>query len=253
MTRSKLDRVRLDGLEVDCIVGLYPNERAKQQPLQLTVDLYFDSRPAGGGAGLSASVDYARLCGEIRFLLESSRFVLLEEAAEALARYTLAEPTADAPRAQIQEVVITVKKPRALGGIAVPSLRVYRHQQDVACEVETQNFGRVDVIYEANRCGIYRLRLAPGSVIAPHAHQQMEEHELIMGSGLTLQNEPVVAGTARSWPKGFTHTYANVSDVEQTILCVDRPRFIAADEVANTKPLDSLAEIDVKQYYASLP
>lgn len=244
-----LDVMTLSGLVVDCIVGVYPHERDEPQPLHLDLELSLDTRPAARGGGLRATVDYARLCGELRFLLESARFLLLETAADALCRYVLAPPTADAPHADIEAVTLTLKKPQALAGGVVPSLTVHRHKDEVQLEVEHKPFGQVDVVHVSPGCGIYRLRIAPGRSIPTHEHRVMEERELVLGDGLLLQGERVPAGAGVTWPKGLPHRYDNPTDGEQTVLCVDRPAFLPDDEVEVEEPEGGLVLPPLLSYY----
>ena len=117
-----LDTIALHGLRVDCIVGVYPGERDVPQPLVVDVELRLDTRAAARTEQLSATLDYARLAGELRFLLESARFRLLETAAEALCAYVLAPPTDDRPHPRVHEVTLTLTKPSALDGGARASL-----------------------------------------------------------------------------------------------------------------------------------
>ena len=247
------DVLRLQNLVVDCIVGLYPTERLRPQPLTVDVALHLDTRRAGTGAGLSGTVDYARLAGELTFLLTSCQFLLIETAAEALCRYVLAPPTEDAPRASIEAVTLKLGKPEALadiggagragvsavseaGGptivsVARPSLEVHRTAGEMRYTVEDKPFGQVDVIHETRACGIYRLRIRPGGTIPAHAHHHTDEAEMVLGPGLLLQGRPVAAGTAHRWPRNVSHRYDNPSAIAQTVLCVDRPAFDPADEV----------------------
>ena len=243
------DSVRLRGFRAECIVGIYPAERKKEQWIELDLSLHLDTRRAGRTGALDASIDYARLCGEIRFLLKACRFKLLEEAAEAICAYVLAEPTGDGQRCSVDAVTLELTKPAALSDIAMPSVRVYREASEYCPEIETQDFGRVDIIAEGNGFGIYRLRVAPGAAIATHVHRVMCEHELVLGDGLLLQNEPVGAGWAHCWPLNFPHRYDNPTDQEQTILCVDTPPFIPDDEVAVDEPLGDLKEAAPEFYY----
>ncbi|MBT6177367.1 MAG: FolB domain-containing protein [Deltaproteobacteria bacterium] len=243
------DSVRLRGFRAECIVGIYPAERKKEQWVELDLSLHLDTRRAGRTGALDASIDYARLCGEIRFLLKACRFKLLEEAAEAICAYVLAEPTGDGQRCSVDAVTLELTKPAALGDIAMPSVRVYREASEYCPEVETQDFGRVDIIAEGKGFGIYRLRIAPGAAIKTHVHRVMCEHELVLGDGLLLQNKPVGAGWAHCWPLNFPHRYDNPTDQEQTILCVDKPPFIPDDEVAVDEPLGDLKEAAPEFYY----
>ena len=227
----RLDAIELRGVRTDCIVGVYPEERRTVQTLQVDLALFLDTRAAAKGAGLEASLDYARLAGEIRFLLETCRFRLLETAAEALCSYILAPCTADAPHAQVEAVSVRLTKPCALGGDAIPSLEVHRVREEMEYEVERKSWGEVDVLHASQGCGIYRLRVAPGASIPTHVHRAMEERELILGPNLLLQGRPVAPGSAFRWPKDLPHRYDNPAAVEGTILCVDRPAFLPHDEV----------------------
>ncbi len=243
-----LDAVEIRGLSVDCIVGVYPEERGRVQPLELDVALFLDARAAAKG-GLAHTVDYARLSGELRFLLESCSFLLLESAADALCRYVLAPPTGDGMRAQVKAVTLRLCKPHALADLGVASLTVHRRADEYTFGEEHKPFGRVDIVYEDPQVGIYRLRVRPGGAIVTHEHRQMEESELVLGQGLLLQGRPVPAGTGLRWPHRFPHRYDNPTAVEQTVLCVDRPAFIPDDEVEVEAPEGGLAEVKGKPYY----
>lgn len=237
-TGRPLDVIELADQRVYCVVGIYPSEEVRPQPLDVSVAMHLDTEGAANDAGLALSVDYARVAGELRFLLEACRFGTLEAAAHALARYLLAPPTADAPRAQLVAVDVRLSKPHALGGdgAGVPSLSIRRYADQQRYVIETKPFGHVDVIHESAGCGVYRLRIAPGRSIPTHVHRRMDESELVLGSGLLLQGRRVKAGTAHRWPHGHAHRYDNPSALEQTILCVDRPRFSEDDEVPAPAP-----------------
>jgi dihydroneopterin aldolase len=244
-----LDVIELRGLEVDCIVGVYRRERVVAQPLQLDVALFLDTRAAALGGRLARTVHYGRLEAELRFLLEACRFELLEAAAEAVCRYVLAPPTEDAPRAQVRAATVRITKPEALAKRATPSLRIHRGAEEMQYVVEDKPFGRVDIVHESEGYGIYRLRIKPGGTIPTHVHRVMEESELVLGSGLLLQGRPVARGMAFHWPRGFAHRYDNPSDCEQTVLCVDRPRFVPSDEVELETPSEGLAPAQGRSYY----
>lgn len=242
MSRSKterrvpLDTLRIRGLRVDCVVGVYPSERTQPQPLIVDLSLRVDARAAGRGGGLAASVDYARLAGEIRFLLGAGRFYLLESAAEALCSYVLAPPLVDLPRAHVESVKLRLTKPRALAGGALPSITVRRHVSEYRYEVEESSFGKVDVIYEGSGCGIYRLRIAPGGTIPTHLHREMDESEMVLSGNLLLQGERVAPGSVFHWPRNHPHRWDNPEGYEQTVLCVDRPAFLRRDEIEVEEP-----------------
>ena len=86
-------------------------------------------------------------------------------------------------------------------------------------------------IHETKDAGVYRLNIAPGKGIPLHVHRIMRESEMVLGTGLLCQNEPVPMGTVHRWPRGAAHRYDNPTTQWQSILCVDVPRFIPDDEI----------------------
>ncbi|MBN1960602.1 MAG: dihydroneopterin aldolase [Deltaproteobacteria bacterium] len=252
MNANHLDRLSLSGLSVDCIVGVYPSERDQPQSLGVEIDLFLDTRLAAHDAKLHDTVDYARLWGEVRFLLQASRFLLLESAAEAITRYILAPSTRDVPHQKIQAATVRLAKPRALAGAGMPTLEIHRQAADYTYTVETKPFGQVDVIFATRGCGIYREHVNAGCSVPTHIHKQMDESELVLGSGLLVQGKPAITGTARHWPRGFAHRWDNPTKQVQTFLCVDRPAFIKSDEVEIDIPISELRDVEATSYFRTL-
>lgn len=248
MTRT-LDRLSLRGMRFDCIVGLFDFERNTPQPVELDVTLHIDTRAAAKHSRLAATIDYSRTLGELRFILVASRFRLLESAAEAVAAWLLAPPSQDVPRPQVEKVDVKLSKLVALSGAAVPTLEIHRERSDFTPVTETKPFGYVDIIFETKECGVYRERLFPKAVLPTHVHHHLDESELILGDGLLLQGLPVVPGVAHTWPKGFPHRYENVSDIEQSFLCIDRPAFIPTDEVEVDVPVAKLMRTEPVRFF----
>ena len=246
---TTFDKIEVHNLDVDCIIGVYPEERESKQKLIVQLALELDTRAAGRGGGLQATIDYAQLAGEVRFLLESCQFVLLEEAAEAIAAWVLA-PRRIRSGLQIHKVHVAIEKPEAMGGRGCPMIRIVRRPTDFTYEEETSIFGHVDVIYELDAVGIYELRIAPQAVIPAHFHQEMNESELILDVGIECQEEPQLLGVGHRWPKGLVHTYKNTSHQEASVLCVDRPKFMRTDEVESDMPLGKRNEAFPMRYFA---
>lgn len=247
--KRPLDKLSLRGMRFDCIVGLFDFERNTPQPVELDVTLHFDAREAAHGGKLSDTVDYSRLLGELRFILTASRFRLIESGAEAVAAWILMPPSVDAPRPQVLEVDVKLSKLVALSGKAIPSLEIHRTREDFPNKTETKSFGYVDIVFETKECGVYRERLFPKTVLPTHVHQHLDESELVLGSGLLLQGQPVAPGVAHSWPKGFAHRYENVTDIEQSFMCIDRPAFIPTDEVEVEVPTVQLTRPEPVRFF----
>jgi dihydroneopterin aldolase len=244
-----LDRLSLRGMRFDCIVGLFNHERNTPQPVELDVTLHFDARTAAREGRLASTIDYARVLGELRFVLVAARFKLLESAAEAVAAWLLMPPSADVPRPPVDAVEVKLSKLVALSGAAVPTLEIRRDRSDYRFVTETKSFGHVDVVFETKECGVYRERIHPRTVLPTHVHHHLDESELVLGDGLLLQGEPVSAGTAHTWPRGFPHRYENTTDIEQSFLCIDRPAFIPTDEIEVDVPLSALHRTESMRFF----
>lgn len=244
-----LDRLSLRGMRFDCIVGLFNHERNTPQPVELDVTLHFDARTAAREGRLASTIDYARVLGELRFVLVAARFKLLESAAEAVAAWLLMPPSADVPRPPVDAVEVKLSKLVALSGAAVPTLEIRRDLSDYRFVTETKSFGHVDVVFETKECGVYRERIHPRTVLPTHVHHHLDESELVLGDGLLLQGEPVSAGTAHTWPRGFPHRYENITDIEQSFLCIDRPAFLPTDEIEVDVPVSTLHRTESMRFF----
>lgn len=225
------DRIELKNLTVDCVVGVYPHERNAVQPLVVDTVLFLDTERAARSERLRDTVHYGLVAAQMRFLLSSCRFRMLETAAHVLCRFLLAPPAPGESRVPVERVRLRLTKPFALGGQAVPSLEIERSADWVVLEQEQKPFGTVDIVAETQDAGVYRLNIAPGQGIPLHVHQEMQEAEMVLTEGLHCQGRPVDAGTIYRWPLQAKHRYDNPTERFQSVLCVDRPPFIPSDEV----------------------
>lgn len=107
-----MDTIRIHALEVDCIVGLRPEERVLAQRLSVDIAIGLDTREAGRTGRIGATLDYDRIAHDVVALLEFRRYRLIEVAAEELSLALLsAYPAAE-------WVELRLEKPRALSGRA---------------------------------------------------------------------------------------------------------------------------------------
>ena len=225
-----LDTISIRDLDVDCVIGVYPQERDRPQPLRLDVDLMVGSERAACSERLDDTLDYEFVAAQLVFLLKSCRFRLLETAAHALSRYLLTPSVPDGEGRTPERVRLRLSKLKALGGCAIPSLEIERDASWSHLVTEQRAFGTVDVIHETKEAGIYRLNVAAGREIPLHVHRIMCESEMVLGGGLLCQDKPAAVGSVRNWPLNFPHRYVNPTAVYQSILCVDRPPFLESDE-----------------------
>jgi len=219
----------------------------------------FSCRVAAGGelrvtvtapGGLAPSRQ-AWLATELDFLARTCRHVPPADLATLLLRYTSAAVTAGAGGSGGgADAVVEVTAVGAVGATSeaagipgrlppagrAPSQAPSRATGQQAFAVEHKEFGRVVIVHELAGLGVYLLRIAPGGTIPWHVHRVMCEAELVLGSGLLLQGRAVPRGLAVRWPRGHPHSYHNPTGEVQTVLCVDMPEFIPADEIEVPAP-----------------
>jgi len=98
-----MDKIFLRELELETVIGVYPEERARAQKLVLNVELALDLAPAGISDDLAMSTDYHRIAEELKALGRKSRFRLLEKFAEESAKICLADPRVEAVRVNVRK------------------------------------------------------------------------------------------------------------------------------------------------------
>ncbi|MGE7991265.1 dihydroneopterin aldolase [Pseudomonas sp. NPDC089554] len=86
-----MDRVFIEGLEVETVIGAYDWERNICQCLRLDLSFAWDNRPAAAGDDLSLALDYATVTAHILAFAKDSRFELVETFAERLVAKLMAD------------------------------------------------------------------------------------------------------------------------------------------------------------------
>ena len=109
------DRILLEGIEVEALIGVHEWERRAKRPLSVDLELVCDLADAVATDRLDATVDYFELTRRVKELCAASSFRLIEALAGEIARTCLASP-------RVRGVTVTVRKPGAVdgvGGVAV--------------------------------------------------------------------------------------------------------------------------------------
>lgn len=104
------DRLRIADLRVECIVGILPGERVREQTLLVDVELELPLDEAARSGDLERSCDYSRAARQVAELLVHRRYRLIETAAQELcAALLLLYPV-------LESVGLRLRKPQALPG-----------------------------------------------------------------------------------------------------------------------------------------
>lgn len=84
------DVIELRGLRLVGRIGVLPEERERDQPLEIDVEAELDLSPSGASDELADTVDYGALCATIATIVGSGHVQLLEHLADVLAQAVLA-------------------------------------------------------------------------------------------------------------------------------------------------------------------
>lgn len=122
-----MDRIMIEALEVETVIGAYAWERTIQQRLSLDLALASDIRPAAATDDLALTLDYAAVCQRIQRFAAEHQFELVETFAERLVA-TLREEFG------IAGVTLTLRKPGAVPAAQSVGLRITRGNPSAQAE-----------------------------------------------------------------------------------------------------------------------
>lgn len=231
--RHRRDLITISDLRLNCIVGIYAHERRNAQPLRVDVEMELDTRAAASTESCATTADYFAVAEQARFVLAAGRFQLLETAAHALAQLVLAPAAPDEERGAVQSVRVTLTKPDALAGSAVPSVSVWREASDTAStwsSIYTRRpYGTLVAVHETthaeadNHAAVYRLLLGPGCSVDAHlaaGHLGPPGSPTVMPLSRGVRHEGLEARPFRALDHLRTGVVENPTDRHQTLLCV---------------------------------
>jgi dihydroneopterin aldolase len=118
MSDSPADRIFLDGLECQCIIGFIDWERRVPQKVVIDLELPCDCARAAHSDAVADTVDYKLVAKRVLAFVGASQFQLLETLAQRLAELLLEEFA-------LAWIRIRINKPGAI-----------RHSRDVGVAIE---------------------------------------------------------------------------------------------------------------------
>jgi FolB domain-containing protein len=155
-----MDVVRIHRLELDCIVGIRPQEREHKQRVRLDIGLHADLSNAGRTGRISLTADYDQVAHEVAALLAFRHYHLVEMAAEEVSAMLLGV------HAGVQRVDLRIEKPGALEGRArAASIEVRRARRDYPVSVVIAEHGQREVLLETREARLELVHIEPGRSI----------------------------------------------------------------------------------------
>jgi dihydroneopterin aldolase / 2-amino-4-hydroxy-6-hydroxymethyldihydropteridine diphosphokinase / dihydropteroate synthase len=123
MASPALDKIIVDGLRVECVVGCNPDERVRTQLVLATLTLFVDMSECGRSDALEDTVNYSLIAKRAVALCKESKAYTLEALSTQLARAVLLE-TPGCER--VRRVGVRLEKPEALKLARFPAVDIER-------------------------------------------------------------------------------------------------------------------------------
>ncbi len=104
-----MDKVRVEAIETQAVIGVYEFEHLAPQPLILDLELTTDFSRAFISDDLHDALDYDAITQQVRAFCETSRYQLLETLAGGIITLLMDHYPVD-------KIAVTIRKPNALSG-----------------------------------------------------------------------------------------------------------------------------------------
>ena len=114
-----MDKVFIEDLEVETIIGIFGWEREVKQIVRISLEMSFDTSKAGKSDKIDDALDYKKIGKSIVNLVENSSFFLVEKMAEEIALLVLKNKL-------IKDIKLRVEKPGALRGSKSVGVEILR-------------------------------------------------------------------------------------------------------------------------------
>lgn len=171
-----MDVIRIDALELACIVGVRPRERRRKQLVRVDLELGIELSQAGRSGRIAHTCDYSRVIDQITALLQFREYQLIEVATEECAAMIFAV------HENVAEVTIELEKPAALGGRArAAAVRISRRRADRGLARSARDGVERLTLLETHEAGLYLFELAPGASYAFDAQHARRLEWLVAG------------------------------------------------------------------------
>jgi FolB domain-containing protein len=209
------DRILIDALEVECIVGIRPAERVRKQHVRVHLDLGLDLARSGKSGRITHTVDYSRVATEVTNLLQFRAYKLIEVATEELAVSLLALHSA------LERVTLRIDKPEALRGRArLAAVEITRSREDFAPKRVPAAFGELEVIHESDEARLLLAHVAPGKALT-QGDVDTRRLEWLVHGRLLESNTELSVHAVRVCEAGVVARFENPSNEEALLFCCE--------------------------------
>ena len=120
-----MDKVFIEALEIECVIGIYDWERKIRQPIVLDIEMAFDNTVPAATDDIKDTLDYKAVSKRVVSYVQSTDFGLVETLAECVAELILSE-------FPVGRVNLKLSKPGAVRGARAVGVKIVREKEVVA-------------------------------------------------------------------------------------------------------------------------
>jgi 2-amino-4-hydroxy-6-hydroxymethyldihydropteridine diphosphokinase len=117
-----MDRVFIEGLEIEALIGIYDWERRIRQPLQFDIEMAFDNRKPAASDAIADTLDYKAVSKRLIEFVSQSSYGLVETLAERCASLILNEFA-------VTQLRLKLSKPGAVRGARAVGVIIERSRE----------------------------------------------------------------------------------------------------------------------------
>ena len=125
MDKAVSDKVFIDGLEIEALIGIYDWERRIRQPLLFDIEMAFDNRRPAASDAIEDTLNYKDVSKRLIEFVSQSDFGLVETLAERCAAIILDE-------FDVRHVRLKLSKPGAVRGARAVGVIIERSKAGAA-------------------------------------------------------------------------------------------------------------------------
>lgn len=118
-----MGKIFIEGLRIDAIIGIYPVERTKKQPVILDIEMQCDTSKACASDNIKHALDYHKVSLDIIEFIGNSSYQLIEALAETVAKRILTNQ-------QVISVKIKLSKPQAINLADNVGIEIFRKRRN---------------------------------------------------------------------------------------------------------------------------
>lgn len=116
------DCIYIEGLRIDCKIGVHAWEKIQDQPIQLDLELYQSIQAAALSDDLKDTLDYFSLSQQLNTLCQQATYNLIETLAENICQHILQHCP------EVETVKLKLNKPQALPQAKATGIKITRQR-----------------------------------------------------------------------------------------------------------------------------